>query len=614
MILVLMRMKLLFVCLIVMMVSISAVSANGFTVRSVSYFPYLSNDANISSTNVTLDIVVNDAGQSVSGYWSGAELPDGMKLEQPLKIEVTNSTQTITYPFENQGALYKYQAYYKDAPDRFIGATCEDKPSFCFPIDTPTVRFSGWDRVLVIKRVASGSYAKFGNGEIASNVDLSITVNNTIYKQSIGSGQTSRGSAQFKTVNNDYIGSAIWTGYSNTGAAIPNNNNYIGTYTHFQWRITNAVTYEQYVKSLTETDSQLAVLTSKLPDGFDLAGASWKEGYKVPDICKDSLCSDVVNLVTLHNAILDSMTSDNIQIGYNSPTSSNQKTTIGNGNVVSTIGRSVGNSEVILTLAASKIGVVVSTGRPEITNISVKSYSSGSDTGALTVTVKNIGDARGTFGISGGRTLEQKITLDSGASGEVTLYLANLNIGINEGTILAYDINTGAVSSQDYRVEVTEPKLFIPNSSQVYNDVIFKSSTDGMNQTQSEPCNGIYTKSNKSNDYECMKLSDIAEPAPVKRDVILAVPTAQPKEPPNETLDRYAWWVLISMVFMLVAFIFGLLLAGGTRSKKAGRAFRLIVVMIVTGAVVAVIVLYYKDAVEAINKIQFMNNLMNKLR
>jgi hypothetical protein len=585
--------------------------AEGITVKSVSYVPYNGNN------NVTIYFTINGGGQSLTGTWYGQELPEGTRLEQPIKIKVSNQKETITYPYLNQGALYKYRAYYKDAEDKFSGAICKPKPAYCFPVDLDAVRFFGWDRVLIIEKVPAGQYARFGEGEISSTVQLSITVNGTEYTQNIGSGQESRGSATYQTYDNQWIGNAIWTGLTMTGRALPNPNNYIGTHVLGEkgqvttWQISPLVNYEQYTKSLTETDSKLSLLSSSLVDGFDDAGASWKTGYQLPDICKDSLCSDVVNIVTVHNSIVDKLTDQSVHIDYRAPTAQ-QVTQVNEGNVIDTLNTPIGNGEIVLTLSADKIGVIQTSGIPEITNISIQSSASGDNDNSMLVNIHNAGNDKATFGIRINGSIEQKITLDSGASGQAELPFVG-NEGLNSGVVEVYDIATGNSATQAYEVSVSAPKKFIPNSTEVYNDVVIKSDSTGMNQTIGKECKGIWQF--KDSKYHCIKFKDIAEPAKVtKEQLYMAVPTATP-EPPYEGNDGYYLWLL---VVFLIGIIFAAFM-GQAVSSRGGRknalgALTVLLILAVISAIIIVVALYGNALITKIDEIQFMMNISEKLR
>jgi len=600
-------MKLLFYVMIVMMIIPSAF-AEGFTVSSVSYVKNIAHDSNI-----TMELIIDGGGQSVSGIWMGVGLPDNVSLSRPLKIEVKNNTEKLIYPFINQNTLYKYHAYYVDSY-KDESAQCPPRPAFCYPVNIDYVYT--WNhkivsimikRLIVVERQAIGSYSSFGNPDISQNIELGITVGDNEYRQTIGTGQDSRGTAVFRTNENEWLANAHYTGMSMTGRGSPNQNLYIGTHENGkEWRISPKVYYDNYVKSLTATDIRLALWQNELQDNWDRIGTDLPRGEIESTACKDALCSDVINAVNLHNAEVEKLLSQNVGIDYSSPMAK-QETVIRDGNVYDTLNQPIGNGHVILTLNAEEIGIISLSGKPKIEDVSVTSCVSGDNTCSFLVKIENVGNAKSTFGVRVNGSIEQKITIDSGKSSQLEV-LFNVYEGINIGNVEVYDLVSGDSDTKSYQINVSSPKRHIPNDSEVFNNAELKNSEDGMNQTTVKDCpNGIWTRINGA--YVCTFIKDIPVPTqPARMQYQIPVPTPAPaQEARSSTI-----WVIV--IVFLAGMVIALLLTGGRSKKGRGVSIGLILLILAIGAVGLVALLYLPAILEKIKGIQFMMNIMDKLR
>ncbi len=596
-------MRIIIILYIVLFMLVPSALSEGMSIRSVSMFPY----SGLYNANVTISVVIDGGGQVVSGVWTGDGLPDGVKLSYPFEIRAENNIEIVKYLLLNQGSLKLYNSYFKVAEDGWNGAICDEKPKFCFPVNTSRIGF-GLDAAFIVDRISSGSYARFGSSLISKSVDLVFKMNGTEYRQTIGSGQMSRGSVVFKTEKGERIGNAYWTGYSSTGVYPPNQDNYIATHLPGQsWKIAYLTDYEKYIKSLTETDTLLQNLDNDLVPGFDKEGFEWTSSYKDLDMCKDSFCSSVLNMVNLHNINYESLTTKNIQIGYGSPTSG-QKTVIDNGNVIVTSKMPIGYSEIILVMSASQIGVVVSSGKPQIDNISITNYSSGDNTGNVNIGIRNIGSASGTFGVRVNGSSELKITLNSGSSGSVNIPVAEMTEGINYNQVEVYDINTGETATRDFQVNVSAPKNFRPNESEPYNGVTKKSDAAGMTEKEDIRCtDGIWQSVN--GDYECLKLKDVVEPAAPKKELKFNLPVSKSNTINNdEIFTKFNLGLIIVILGLVILLIIGV--GSRTKKKSIGRVF-LGIIHLICVLIIIWIALTYMDEIESkIYEIQFIKNLL----
>ena len=546
--------------LFVILLLIGTAAGQGFTVKSVSYVPSHIGDHN---GNVTILFSVNDAGQKITGTWNGEGLPEDVKLSQPVTIQVHNHTETLTYPILNYGSpIHKYYYYYVDAPSWSEGAKCPSKPAYCYPIDTDRAGI-GLDRVIVVYRDTVGSVGALGNPDLSQKITLSLTLNDIEYSQDIGSGQEARGAVVFRTDNNQWIANAIWTGMTMTGAGTPNQDLYIAT--HLQngdWQIAYKNYYDEYVKSLTDTDTKLALWQDEYPDNFDNYGYSLYANYvNINKLCEDSICSPVLNQINLHNAAADDFINQNVQIDYAAPTF-NQETEITNGNVIEHLNRQIGFAEIVLTMSASDIGIVSLAGTPKITDISIQNYSSGDTFTNIKVSVTNAGKAQGTFGVITPGSYEQRLTLEPDDSGFVILKVINLKEGVHTGKIEVYDLASEENDTQQYQVNVAAPKLFVPNDANVYNNALIQSDKAGMQEEIVDDCHdGIWQISFDDGErYNCIHKADIPDPVPAKKEIISLLPpvpvsplsTQLPKSVPDSGIELYVWIIMILILIIVI--------------------------------------------------------------
>jgi len=287
-----MKQQLTILC-IVLILATPAMS-EGFIVESITSSQPINNYGDLNNTNFTINLVVNDGGQSISGYISDFSQIPNVKVKTPIKLEISRIQELLTYPIVNQGTVWKYSYVIHDAPNAFEGAKCDPKPAYCFEVDMGRLGI-GKDRVVSVSRYPAGSYARFQNPDISWLGTITLTINGTQYKQQIGSGEKARGSVYFKNA------SVMWLGSLVTGRGVPNQNLCVGTNRigANRWRISNLVNYEYYTKSLGEVDTTLSIWQQNEKDYY---GEDWDN-----QACKDHYCTAVLNKIFLHNILTDTL-------------------------------------------------------------------------------------------------------------------------------------------------------------------------------------------------------------------------------------------------------------------------------------------------------------------
>ena len=149
---------------------VSANDATGFTIMSIDSVPIISNNNDLNDANFTLTLIANGGGQSVVGNFGNDtfnKILTNLIVKYPLKIEIGNIKEYVTYPILNQGQLYKYEYETKD-----IKNPCNF--TFCIPYYTTNVFdfFSSYGKMIVIKRTPVGMYAAFGNPDTSWNGEI----------------------------------------------------------------------------------------------------------------------------------------------------------------------------------------------------------------------------------------------------------------------------------------------------------------------------------------------------------------------------------------------------------------------------------------------------------
>lgn len=518
------------ICIVLFLLLIIPVSGEGFTTKSISCFGIESNNAEVASGNCTLDLMTN-GGQTVTGQWQNL---NGLNLTMPLQINIGRIKETLNYAILNQGVVYKDDSHYIDAPSVLDGAVCPSAPAYCYPVNTNRMGV-GYDRVIVVDRVPAGSYGSFGNPDVSWSGNMSISLNGTQYSQKIGSGEEARGAAQFHTKEGEWIANAVWVGSLVSGTATPNQNGYVATHAlGGSWNIAPKPIYDVYLKSLSDTDTKLDI---------------WKgyPAYAEMVVCNDEFCSDVVNLVTIHNNNVDKLLSANTKIDYGSVTST-PVSKVGLGNVVDVIDRTIAYPELLVTIRASHLGIIVSTGTPQIESVEAVGSASGDNSGYVKVSVKNIGAGQGTFNVRMSGSKEVQVTLAPEEVKSVSLFFDDSFAGSREGTVEVYDVNTGVQDTREYQLNVSQAKTFIPNTEIVYNDVVSKSDDTGMNTTQLMDCtNGVFK--GKDGKLSCIELANVAPPEQSK--TALQMSTV-PQEIPQKLEGGLYGWLLIVLIFIIL--------------------------------------------------------------
>lgn len=508
-----MKVLLLYISIILMFTTVvsSENEATGFTVSSIDSVPIISNNKDLARANFTLTLIANGGGQSVIGNFGNetfSKILTNLVIKYPLKIEIGNIKESVTYQILNQGQLYKYEYHYIQPKSWLEGAKC-DGSTYCFPInDAWTLNF-GIDKILAVNRVPIGMYGAFGNPDISWSGKITVTINGIPISKDISSGVNSAGSVNFNGITGEFVANAKWVGSLTTGQSTPNQNNYLPTYQSNSktWQIAPKTYYEIYKKSLDETDITF--------NTWKVANYGYLSDNDFIYVCQDSICSKVLNYINVHNENLKTLINANEKIGYESTLSSSTITSVENkypirGSVTDILDRKIGNPVIIMVVAAKELHPYIPTGIPKIELITSETFNSGDGKGEVYIRIKNIGNSKGTFAAflneETGTFTDQsniestKITLESQQSGTVKI---NINYGVNlqniskTGIITVYDVNfpdEKTTTSKEFTINMNSPKICQPNAYRTFGDEVYKCNNDGTEEIKVLDCNNNLIK------------------------------------------------------------------------------------------------------------------------
>ncbi len=487
----------------------AALSSPGWFVNAITQTNIISNDPDLGAAKFIIDVTVG-GGQNVVGTLDQADfktkLPE-ITVKNPLKIQMGDIKEYITYPIRNEGQLFRYTFVYKDPVDIW-GAKCDPAPKMCFPINTDRIGF-GFDRVLIVDKTYGGSYGKLDSAQVGWKGNIIMSINNIPLKAGeIGSAEAT-GSIDFTTAAGEWVGRAAWTGSLVTGAAPPAPNLYYATYTQYYnvWHIAQGALFEGtdgYFLKYTLAEAGLREESKKVQDSLQY------DPDKVYTPCKDTSCSYVVNLVLASNDRLDDFVDNNSKISYGALTASTAQS-IQNpvaatetvpinqnmGNVVTELPVTITHQNFQIIVKAASLSVEINVGKPEIVNLEVPKFASGDETGVARVTIKNVGtasgrfaatfvDASGTFAPSS-NVLSSAITLDAGETGTVNVYIDHGTSAIPQNkwaTMRVYDVNKPSnYAERGFQISMTSPKQCQPGASRTDKGIVYLCRDDGMGES-----------------------------------------------------------------------------------------------------------------------------------
>jgi len=453
--------------------------AGGFTVNSISATKVISNDADLETANFIITVTANGGGQSLSGTIQPSTIKSltGYDVNVPITIDMSGVSEQLEYAIKNEGSLYVYgTAYSPETSTPFTGG-CLTGFEYCYSM----VKSSWFGfvpyltvRSLNVKKVPSGSVGSIENPNVNWKGTITYTVAGVPYSQDVGSTTAPK---DFY-MGSEWVANAKWTGNLLTGQATPNQNNYKAIYDSNAWRIAPMQTYLDYRDSMTKVDTLFTSYTTTQNT-----------------LCSDWLCSAIMNPVGQHQAIVDKLKGSNERITYTASTAPSQTTTTINGipTIVETTDRRISNPQLVFTIRAKSLGVVIPVGKVGELSATAPTFASGDANGVVVATFKNIGTGTGTFSgtftdPSGTFTMtsnteSNKVTVLPGNTGKLTIYVGHGTTAqptTKTGTVRIFDYNKPSnYAETQVTISMTTPKACVPESTRTSGNILYKCKPDG---------------------------------------------------------------------------------------------------------------------------------------
>jgi len=400
-------------------------ASSDFTFTSIdSDIDIISNDNDLENANFLITAVVNGGGQSLSGMITPSNFKSetGYDTENNIVIRCDNVEQKLQYPISNTGnKLFNY--YYEIEDSYECPAEAEN-----------TLRFKG--DILGFGKGAICVYREqtgiFGKLQTVPNraTSMEIIVDNG--DERISKTLSTVGSLEdSKSVNlydgSTWIGNVKWVGDLDSGKQPPDGTSYKAYYsdTSDNWKVISELRYNEYLSEQIKLEAFL--------EGREVQIATSRV-YAVDAI--DDILDDYDDVYsTVINKRVTSIDGSAVTVGDSS--------SISNADVEFIADTLYGYPELLMTLDAEYIGIVIPTGEPEIIAIECDEFLSGNNNGICYVKVKNIGDNSASFSVSMEETYPFKQTGTSDVlnidSGEIRTF--NVNIFTDTyGTAISKDI------------------------------------------------------------------------------------------------------------------------------------------------------------------------------
>jgi len=551
--------------LLIFTLTIPTVSAetDGFTLKAATISHPVSNNKDLEDANMTL-LVGSGGGQSLYGKFGNEQFTQwipNLLFKYPLVFELDSIKETADYQIRNQGDLKKLE--YTIRGNWFYSAKCNPDIPYCFDV--------GSGKIIEVRYVDVGRYGSLDTPNLNFKGKATVTINGVPYTKEISNIISS---IQFNSITGEFVALIKWDGSSVTGQGLPDQHNYVpvNKKDSGEWTLSTLSLYKEYDDSLLKTEIELnnkKEQKRKFDNKFyEYAAEKYVDKYS---ICKDNECSPIVNIVNEHNAKLTKLLDSREKIGYESSISSVQNS-YKDGNVLVVLNRRINIPEFTIITTAKSVGAYIPVGEFQIIDITSPTFSSGDNNGKVDVKVRNIGNYRGTFSltlidetntfkqISNSKSLET--SLEPGKETIITMYISSGIISSDitkTAKIEVYDINNpNNLTSKDFTVSVTTPKICQPDSQRLDNKKVYTCSNDGMREYLTLDCsNGIIDYNN--NTYDCTQIEynkDLVitnAETPIK--IVEVQNKTKPEEPKEETPSLIYWLVGFVILNIYIAYI-----------------------------------------------------------
>jgi hypothetical protein len=473
---------------------------SAFTIRSITPSKIISNDADLASANFQINAVINNGGQSIVGTigTDTFKKESGFTSTYPLTISMSAIKETLTYNIGNEGQLFKWDIKTSDV---FSWSVDEKKYCLagyqCVLKTIPGAWYAGNTyQVISVKPIPMGNFGYFSKPNINWAGKITMSINGRSITKDIGSIDTA---IDFSD-DRGWFGNAKWIGSLITGTATPQETAFKAIHLTDapSWKVAQAVTYNTYVTSLSYSKTEVNRLSSLTT-------------YTT------SMSDDLLTAVNNHNAKYDQLINEDLTITYVSGTEEALKREPSASNVIiESTNRRIANPELVLTVKASELGILIPVGKPQIIPpIDSPSFASGSNNGYAIANFKNIGAATGTFaatvtdtsGIYTQTSTSPQVSVSPGSTGTIRVEISHGSSAekiSKTATMKVFEYNKPSnYDEESFVISMTIPKTCTPNAKRVDGKIVWVCSTDGMTESIFLDCTstGLDYKDGK---YSCI--------------------------------------------------------------------------------------------------------------
>lgn len=463
---------------------------SGFTVESITSTQIISNNEQLANTNFIVKVSVDGSNEQIVGLLDEGEFAKwksnigNIRVTYPLQISIGSVKETLNYAVQNQGQMNMYTVTTATKVNWW------DASPSCGTSSGIVACYKAGDTTYTVWKQPIGSQGTLSLTSFPWEADMTVSINGVPTTQKIGSNFQSVNFMQ----NGELIATAKDVGSYITRDVAPDGRGFHAQHTagNAKWQISEEYFYTNYVATQTIAETNIGVLISKLNSNTCTRTAS--NNYKGCDV----EIQNIISIVSTQKQQYDTMMARDVKIDSASVTHSVT------GDIITEIAnRKYGIPNLVLHVKASKLGVLILTGKPEIIPpIDAPSFSSGDNVGIARINVKNIGDASGTFiatlensGIfyQDSSTLSSRITLAPGTSGTIGLNIGHgtASSGLQNALIKVCDVNAPSnCDTEPLTITMTAPKKYTPNQYITEGDVVWLTSADGMSRTVYLDCTG----------------------------------------------------------------------------------------------------------------------------
>jgi hypothetical protein len=449
--------------------SISAVNQSGSNVFLIS------NDEQLASTRFLISTTVGNGtggAQDIQANFAPSG-PQNLSFTKNVRVRVNEITEYLTYGINNTVdslPLYKFVATVTNGTNCPAGTTYPIKRANWNPLA------NDWYCINEVQVATKSSLTEY---VYKADALVAVVSGGATATTSISSQNGTYPSSSSLSANGKPFGTVQWVKQDPTSFGPPMPNTTLFPYVasgSSTWKLASRSAFEQYQQAYPVIQTKLGQLKT---DGF---APGFSFNLQVLNItfpsCSGEECdSQIVNIISAHNGIINQITGSDKPISYAAGTLSTQKVGSGvNQKFSVTLNNGLFFTPTInYYLNSDTLGVVIDVGKPHIlsvdpTTISFPVGSTGT-TQTFVVKVENQSDVRGSFGISFGAC--PGVTLTSTSDGLVGPN-GILNILVTATTTSGASLGT-----------MTCPFKVSENSRA---DTYFENSSIGINLTQSQDC------------------------------------------------------------------------------------------------------------------------------